>query len=142
MVTSAKIVVLVKSNIGEGAKLDNILVTKWDNANCLFRANHGCAVIKDSKGRKGILVVGGTGDKVKKNFLSKFPSKLPELCWHLRGVLGLGQPWCRVGEDAQTSGIAVLLSNGGQSFSLFLAGVQWFPPSFLRSLTTDGARHH
>ena len=92
MVTSAKIVVLVKSNIGEGAKLDNILVTKWDNANCLFRANHGCAVIKDSKGRKGILVVGGTGDKVKKNFLSKFPSKLPELCWRLRGVLGLGHP--------------------------------------------------
>ena len=74
MVTSAKIVVLVKSNIGEGAKLDNILVTKWDNANCLFRANHGCAVIKDSKGRKGILVVGGTGDKVKKNFWSNFPN--------------------------------------------------------------------
>ena len=116
MVTSAKIVVLVKSNIGEGAKLDNILVTKWDNANCLFRANHGCAVIKDSKGRKGILVVGGTGDKVKKNFWSKFPSKFPELCWHLRGVLRLGHPWCKVGEDAQTSGIAVLLSSGGQSF--------------------------
>ena len=48
--------------------MDNILVTKWDNANCLFRANHGCAVIKDLKGRQGILVVGGTGDKVKKNF--------------------------------------------------------------------------
>jgi len=27
------------------------------------RAEHGCAVIKDSKGRTGILVVGGTGDK-------------------------------------------------------------------------------
>ena len=80
-------------------------------------------MIKDSKGRKGILVVGGTGDKVKKNFLSKFPSKLPELCWRLRGVLGLGQRWCRVGEDAQTSRIAVLLANGGQSFSLFLGGV-------------------
>jgi len=27
------------------------------------RAEHGCAVIKDSKGRTGILVVGGTGEK-------------------------------------------------------------------------------
>ena len=96
--------------------MDNILVTKWDNANCLFRANHGCAVIKDSKGRQGILVVGGTGDKVKKNFWSNFPFKFSELCWRLRGVLGLGQRWCRVGEDAETSRIAVLLANGGQSF--------------------------
>ena len=34
-----------------------------------FRADHGCAVIKDSKGRTGILVVGGVGDKVEKTFL-------------------------------------------------------------------------
>ena len=33
-----------------------------------FRADHGCAVIKDSKGRTGILVVGGVGDKVEKTF--------------------------------------------------------------------------
>ena len=33
-----------------------------------FRADHGCAVIKDSKGRTGILVVGGVGDKVDKTF--------------------------------------------------------------------------
>ena len=71
--------------------MDNVLVTKWGNGNCLFRANHGCAVIKDSKGRQGILVVGGTGDKVKKNFWSKSLFKFLELCWRLRGVLGLGQ---------------------------------------------------
>ena len=71
--------------------MDYILVTKWDNSNCLFRANHGCAVIKDLKGRQGILVVGGTGDKVKKNFWSNFPFKFSELCWRLRRVLGLGQ---------------------------------------------------
>ena len=91
MVASTKIVVLVKSNIGEGVKLDNIPVIKWDKAKCFFRANHGCAVIKDSKGRQGILVVGGIGDKVKKNFWSNFPFKFPELCWRLRRILGLEQ---------------------------------------------------
>ena len=36
-----------------------------------IRAEHGCAVIKDSKGRTGILVVGGTGEKVKEEKTSQ-----------------------------------------------------------------------